>query len=90
MATYMKTVKVKVKVIGSGKEGDPFRPNLPAYMMIPGSEEYAGPDKKVLKSVEVLVPADECDKKGRLSAAKIRAKYKGQKRWDRVDVLSDV
>ena len=86
----MKTVKVKVKVIGSGKEEDPFRVDLPAYQMIPGSEEYAGLDKKVLKSVEVLVPADECTAKGQLSKSKIRAKYKGQKAWDRADVLSDV
>jgi len=86
----MKTVKVKVKVTGSGQEGDPFRVALPTYRMIPGSEEYAGPDTKVLKSVEVLVPADECDSKGRLSKTKIRAKYKGQPAWDRVDVLSDV
>lgn len=86
----MKSVKVKVKVIGSGTLDDPFRVDLPTYQMIPGSEEFAGVDKKVLKSVEVLVPADECDEKGRPSPDKIQAKYKGQPRWDRKDVAKDV
>ena len=86
----MKGKKVKVKVIGKGTREDPFRVNLPTYRMIPGSEEYDGIDKKVLKSVEVLVPGDECDEKGRLSKARIKAKYKGQAAWDREDVLDDV
>ena len=86
----METIKLRAKVTGSGKPGDPFRVDLPTYQMIPGSEEYGpGPDH-ILKSVEVMVPADECDSKGRLSKSKIRAKYKGQKRWDRAGVLSDV
>jgi len=82
--------KIKVKVVGSGKPGDPFRVDLPAYQMIPGSEKFADPQKKVLASVEVLVPDDECDKKGRLSKAKIRAKYKGQPLWDREDVTENL
>ena len=86
----MKVKKLRVKVVGSGKEGDPFRVDLPTYRMVPGSEEYAGIDRKVLKSVEVLVPADELDDQGRLSKARIRAKYRGQPRWDRENVLDDV
>lgn len=86
----IQTPKIKVKVVGSGKEGDPFRVNLPTYAMIPGSEEYADAEKKVLKSVEVQVPDDECDDKGRPDKAKIRAKYKGQPRWDRDDILGDI
>ena len=82
--------RVRVKVVGSGEPGDHFRVDLPAYQMIPGTEEYAGVDKKVLKSVEVLVPDDELDDKGRPSKAKIRAKYRGQAKWDRDDVLSDI
>lgn len=82
--------RIKVKVVGSGTPEDPFRVDLPTYHMIPGTEEYAGVDKKVLKSVEVDIPADECDDKGRLSKEKIRAKYKGQPRWDREDVTDDV
>ena len=82
--------KIRVKVIGSGTREEPFRVDLPTYQMIPGSEEHGpGPDH-ILKSVEVLVPADECDSKGRLSKSKIRAKYKGQERWDREDILKDV
>ena len=82
--------QIRVEVVGSGKEGDPFRVDLPTYAMIAGTEKYKDPERKVLKSVEVLVPADECDKRGRLSKARIRAKYKGQKRWDHDDVLKDV
>ena len=82
--------RVRVKVVGSGERDDPRRVNLPTYQMIPGTEEYAGPEKKVLRSVEVLVPDDELDEKGRLSKARIRAKYKGQPKWDREDVLSEV
>ena len=86
----MKVRKLRVKVAGSGEPGDPFRVELPTYRMVPGSEEYADIDKKVLKSVEVLVPDDECDDQGRLSKARIRKKYKGQKRWDHGKVLENV
>jgi len=82
-------VKVKVKVVGSGTEADPFRVRLPTYSMVPGTEEYADAEKKIFKSVEVEVPDDECDK-GRPDKAKIRAKYRGQPLWDRADVLSDI
>jgi len=60
------------------------------YCMVPGTEEYADPEQKALKSVEVEVPDDECDEHGALDKAKIRSKYKGQPRWDHKDVLSDV
>ncbi|MDH5199608.1 MAG: hypothetical protein OEW93_01870 [Candidatus Bathyarchaeota archaeon] len=86
----METVKVRVKVTGSGKEGDPFRVDLPTYQMIPGSEEYDKKDPKRLVSVAVEVPADECDDHGRPSPEKIRAKYRGQKPWDHKDVAKDV
>lgn len=86
----MKVKKLRVKVVGSGEPGDPFRVDLPAYEMVPGTEEYSDPEKKVLASVEVKIPADECDDKGQLSKARIRAKYKGQPAWDREDVLEDV
>jgi len=80
-------VKVRVKVIGSGAEGDSFRVDLPTYQMIPGTEIYADKAKKVLESVEVQVPDNECDEAGQLNAEKIRAKYRGQPHWDRADLL---
>lgn len=86
----IETARLRVNVVGSGKDGDPFRVNLPTYTMVPGSEEYADPEKKVLKSVEVQVPDDEVDDKGRPDKAKIRAKYKGQPRWDHDNVTMDV
>jgi len=79
--------KVRVKVMGSGTEQDPWRPDLPTWVMVPGSEVYSDKAKKVLESVEVLVPDDECDEKGQLSLEKIRAKYRGQPHWDRADLL---
>ena len=82
--------RVKVKVVGSGTPGDPFRVDLPTYTMIPGSEEFDKKDPKRLVSVAVEIPGDECDVHGRPSPEKIRAKYKGQKRWDHNDVAEDL
>ena len=82
--------KVRVKVTGSGKPGDPFRVDLPTYQMISGSEEYGGPHGKTLRSVEVEVPDDEVDKRGRPDPEKIRDKYRGQPRWDRKGVAKDI
>jgi len=74
-------MKIKVKVVGKGTQDDPFRVNLPTCRMI---GEIAKD-----KTVEVLVPDDECTD-GKPDKAKIRAKYKGQPLWDREDVLSDI
>jgi len=84
----MKKIRVKVQQPDSDNDGQHV--HLPTYIMVPGTEEYADTEKKLLKSVEVLVPDDYLDDKGQLSKEKIRAKYKGQPRWDRDDVLSDV
>jgi len=48
------------------------------------------PAEKAQLTCEVIVPGDEVDDKGQLDKAKIRAKYKGQTRWDRDDILVDV
>jgi len=82
--------RLKAKVVGSGSREDPFRVNLPTYTMVPGTEEYADAEKKVLKAVDVEVPADEVDAQGRPDKAKIRAKYKGQPRWDHDKVGDDI
>jgi len=78
--------KIRVKVSGKGTDADPFRVDLPTYLMVAGSEEYADKARKVLKSVEVLIPDDECDDRGKPSLEKIRHKYRGQPRWDRPDL----
>jgi len=78
--------QLRVKVMGEGTQEDPFRVDLPTYAMIPGTEEYADPEKKVLASVEVQIPDDECDEKGQPSPEKIRRKYRGQPRWDKPDL----
>ena len=82
--------KIRVKVVGSGTPEDPFRVDLPTYMMIPGSEEFDKKDPKRLVSVTVDIPGDECDVHGRPSPKKIRRKYKEQPRWDRPDVAKDL
>jgi len=82
-------VRVKVKVIGKGTEKDPYRVNLPTYVMIPGTEVYGGPKGQTLLRVEVEVPDDECTD-GKLDKVKIRTKYRGQPAWDRPDILDDV
>jgi len=85
-----KKVEIRAKVVGSGATGDPFRVNLPSYVMVPGTEEYADAEKKVLKAINVQVPNDEVDAQGRPDKAKIRQKYKGQPRWDHDKVGDDV
>ena len=82
--------KVKVKVIGKGTDEDPFRVDLPTYQMIPRTEEYAGPEKKRLVSVEVRVPDDELDDQGWPDPKKIRRKYRGQPRWDHKNVAKEL
>jgi len=82
--------KIRVKVIGKGIPEDPFRVDLPTYIMIPGSEKYADREKTQLQSVEIQVPDDEIDSQGKISSAKIRAKYKGQPKWDKPDVAQDI
>lgn len=73
--------RIRVKVVGSGEPGDPFRVDLPTYYMIPGTEEYTGPKgQKKLATVAVEIPADELDKHGRPDPQKLTAKY-GEKRW---------
>ena len=83
-------VKVRVKVTGTGTRDDPFRVDLPTYIMIPGSEEYDTKDPERLVSVTVDIPADECDGDGRPSPKKIRRKYREQPRWDHNGVAKDV
>jgi len=78
--------KLRVKVTGKGTQDDPFRVDLPTYAMVAGSEEYADKARKILKSVEVLIPDDEVDDRGKPSLEKIRKKYKGQPAWDRPDL----
>lgn len=84
------TAKIRAKVIGSGVDGDPFRVNLPTYMMVPGSERYDAVDKKKLLEVDVEVPDDEVTAQGRPDVQKIRVKYRGQAKWDRDQIGSDV
>jgi len=79
-------MKVKVKVLPPDEDCDKYHVHLPSYMMIVGTEEYR--DDKLV-SVEVEVPDDEC-RDGKPDKDKIRAKYKGQPRWDRTDILGDI
>jgi len=79
-------VKIRVKVVPPDEDNNSFHVHLPTYMVVAGTEEYR--DNKVV-SVEVIVPDDEC-KDGKPDKAKIRAKYKGQPRWDREDILGDI
>jgi len=46
--------------------------------------------EKAQLTVDVDVPDDEVDDQGRLSLEKIRVKYRGQPRWDRDTLLSDL
>jgi len=82
-------VRVRVKVQPPDADRDSYHVHLPTYVMVSGTEEYVDPQKTKLKSVEVEIPDDECAH-GNPDKAKIRAKYKGQPRWDRDDILGDI
>jgi len=98
--------KIRVKLLPPDAEHNGWHVHLPAYAMVAGSFQpiIAGkvhadgvfpnavltPAEEAQLTVEVEVPADECTAEGKLDKAKIRAKYRGQPKWDRLDVLSDV
>jgi len=66
--------KVKVKIAGDGSEENPFTVNLPTWLMI-------GDIDKDKKNVEVYLPDDEVDDKGKINEKRIREKYK--KNWSK-------
>lgn len=81
-----------MKVVGSGTENDPYRVNLPSYVII---EELTPRDEHGIfhrnPKVRISVPDDEWDEKtGRLDKKKIRQKYKDNEKWDRPDVGDDI
>jgi len=78
--------RIRVKVQPPDEDCDKYHVHLPSYMMVAGTEVYK--DDKLV-SVEVIVPDDEC-RDGKPDKDKIRQKYKGQPRWDRDNVLSDI
>jgi len=83
-------VKIRVKVLPPDADNDGYHVHLPTYIVIAGTEEYADAKKTKPQSVVVEVPDDEVGKDGKPDKAKIRAKYKGQPRWDREDILGDI
>jgi len=90
--------RIKVKVIGKGTYLDPFRVNLPTYVMDIERDAEGNPiltedgfpiaqDLKGKKSCYVLVPDDEVGPDGRLDEKRIREKYKeGWSKFKREDV----
>jgi len=80
--------RVTVRVLPPDADNDGYHVHLPTYAMVGGSEVLDGQGRLV--KVDVFVPDDECDESGALDKAKIRAKYRGQPRWDREDILEDV
>jgi len=98
--------RIRVKLLAPDADDNSWHVHLPTFVMIPNSVEpiiegkvHANgvypdaeltPAEKAQLTVEVEVPADECDKEGKLDKAKIRQKYRGQPRWDREEVLDDV
>lgn len=75
--------KITAKFIGSGTVADPFRVDLPTYRMV-GNPDHSQ------KKVEIEVPDDEVDETGKLDKNKIRAKYRGQPKWDKPTVTDNV
>jgi len=61
--------RVKVMLVGSGTPGDPWRVDLPTYVM-DGEPDYER------RCAWILVPPDEADEEGCIDQKRIRAKYK--------------
>jgi len=77
--------RVKVKVIGSGTEDDPYRVDLPNWELevvdLKPQIDYKA------RIAWVLIPDDEVDEEGRINEKRIREKYPGRwKRFRREDV----
>jgi len=94
----VKMKRIKVRLIGSGTELDPFRVPLPSYIIdckrdmegnpVLGKEGF--PVDSVdyeARTCYVLVPDDEVGPDGRLDEKRIREKYKeGWSKFRREDV----
>ena len=77
--------KIKVKLVGKGTEDDPYRVELPTYIVdvVDGKMQI---DYK-RKICTVWVPADEVDEKGKIKEEYIRKKYGGRwKKWKASDI----
>lgn len=70
-------IRVRVSV---GPDGERYI-DLPTYQVISGTERG--------KTVVVAVPDDECEG-GDICPYRIRAKYRGQPRWDRADMAERI
>jgi len=78
--------RVKVRLVGTGTELDPYRVNLPTYMLDVKRDPEGKPilvDELPEPAVDyeartawVLVPDDEVDPNGRLNEKRIREKYR--------------
>ena len=71
--------KLKVKMVGSGTDEDPYTIDLPTWQGVEFDTDK-GVKPPAAKAV-VLVPEDECDDKGKINREKIKVKYKGSK-WE--------
>jgi len=82
-------MRVKVKVIGSGTLDDPYRVNLPTYIIDVQRDADGNPiltedgtpkiqDLTRISACWVLIPDDEVDELGRIDEKRIREKYGGK------------
>jgi hypothetical protein len=80
-------MRLRLNVIGTGADSDPYRVNLPEYQLVPGSELPVG--ALALKNaanvtVNVDVPNRLLHKKTKnISAPRIQALYAGNDVWDK-------
>jgi len=71
--------RIKVKLSGKGTRDDPWRVNLPTYVMAVDYDVEGNPIDTMNtknKTCDVLVPDDEVDAEGKIDEKRIREKYK--------------
>jgi len=67
--------RIRVKMVGSGTKDDPYRVDLPNYIIVKADTDRGirPPNAYAV----VIVPDDELTPGGRISRAKIKKKYRG-------------
>ena len=79
--------RIKVKMIGSGTDDDPYRVDLPTWQGVDFDTDKGKKPPDAFAIVEV--PDDEVDEKGKINRKRIREKYKGSKWEKHIDEVDD-
>jgi N12 class adenine-specific DNA methylase len=79
--------KIKIKMIGSGTQDDPYRVDLPTWQCVTFDTDRGIKPSQARAIVEV--PATYINEKGELDRKYIKATYKGSKWEKHIDEVDD-